>query len=105
MRDRCSVGCRIIDAKDKKSFISSRSGLVVKFVLAMHEPRVRFTAATFVLSFCWSIDLNRSSFGCRYICRSLVFCCDRFELISATDEGCGDQKRKFLYKEASKREE
>ena len=29
----------------------SRSGLVVKFVLAMHEPRVRFTAATFVLSF------------------------------------------------------
>jgi hypothetical protein len=24
----------------------SRSGLVVKFVLAMHEPRVRFTAAT-----------------------------------------------------------
>jgi hypothetical protein len=31
--------------------INSRSGLVVKFVLAMHEPRVRFTAATFVLSF------------------------------------------------------
>ncbi|KAG9966961.1 hypothetical protein KCU61_g130, partial [Aureobasidium melanogenum] len=33
----------------RKSFqgnISSRSGLVVKFVLAMHEPRVRFTAAT-----------------------------------------------------------
>jgi hypothetical protein len=29
--------------------IPSRSGLVVKFVLAMHEPRVRFTAAT---SFC-----------------------------------------------------
>jgi hypothetical protein len=29
---------------------------VVKFVLAMHEPRVRFTAATFVLSFC---QLNR----------------------------------------------
>ena len=26
----------------------SRSGLVVKFVLAMHEPRVRFTAATVV---------------------------------------------------------
>jgi hypothetical protein len=32
--------------------IICRSGLVVKFVLAMHEPRVRFTAATFVLSFC-----------------------------------------------------
>jgi hypothetical protein len=31
-------------------FINSRSGLVVKFVLAMHEPRVRFTAATFILS-------------------------------------------------------
>ena len=31
--------------------IICRSGLVVKFVLAMHEPRVRFTAATFVLSF------------------------------------------------------
>ena len=30
---------------------TSRSGLVVKFVLAMHEPRVRFTAATIVLSF------------------------------------------------------
>jgi hypothetical protein len=29
--------------------IICRSGLVVKFVLAMHEPRVRFTAAT---SFC-----------------------------------------------------
>jgi hypothetical protein len=27
-------------------FHQSRSGLVVKFVLAMHEPRVRFTAAT-----------------------------------------------------------
>jgi hypothetical protein len=27
----------------------SRSGLVVKFVLAMHEPRVRFTAATYLL--------------------------------------------------------
>ena len=32
-------------------FINSRSGLVVKFVLAMHEPRVRFTAATVILSF------------------------------------------------------
>jgi hypothetical protein len=32
--------------------IICRSGLVVKFVLAMHEPRVRFTAATFILSFC-----------------------------------------------------
>ena len=31
--------------------ISSRSGLVVKFVLAMHEPRVRFTAATVLLFF------------------------------------------------------
>jgi hypothetical protein len=30
--------------------VNSRSGLVVKFVLAMHEPRVRFTAATIVLS-------------------------------------------------------
>jgi hypothetical protein len=29
--------------------MKSRSGLVVKFVLAMHEPRVRFTAATIVL--------------------------------------------------------
>jgi hypothetical protein len=28
-----------------------RSGLVVKFVLAMHEPRVRFTAATTFWSF------------------------------------------------------
>jgi hypothetical protein len=30
--------------------IICRSGLVVKFVLAMHEPRVRFTAATTILS-------------------------------------------------------
>jgi hypothetical protein len=29
----------------------SRSGLVVKFVLAMHEPRVRFTAATSCFDF------------------------------------------------------
>jgi hypothetical protein len=29
--------------------IICRSGLVVKFVLAMHEPRVRFTAATILL--------------------------------------------------------
>jgi hypothetical protein len=29
-----------------KQNMLSRSGLVVKFVLAMHEPRVRFTAAT-----------------------------------------------------------
>lgn len=38
---------------DKKTTLTSnsRSGLVVKFVLAMHEPRVRFTAAT---SFCLS---------------------------------------------------
>jgi hypothetical protein len=35
---------------NRTCFINSRSGLVVKFVLAMHEPRVRFTAATFVLS-------------------------------------------------------
>jgi hypothetical protein len=47
---------------DEKCFISSRSGLVVKFVLAMHEPRVRFTAATFVLSFCRSISSNCISF-------------------------------------------
>ena len=31
---------------DFQANILSRSGLVVKFVLAMHEPRVRFTAAT-----------------------------------------------------------
>jgi hypothetical protein len=37
--------------RDRMCLINSRSGLVVKFVLAMHEPRVRFTAATFVLSF------------------------------------------------------
>jgi hypothetical protein len=35
-----------INVPSKPFFYLSRSGLVVKFVLAMHEPRVRFTAAT-----------------------------------------------------------
>jgi hypothetical protein len=44
--------------------IICRSGLVVKFVLAMHEPRVRFTAAT---SFCILQP---------HLCRTcLHFCC------------------------------
>jgi hypothetical protein len=37
---------RAIHDPDGIMLHQSRSGLVVKFVLAMHEPRVRFTAAT-----------------------------------------------------------
>jgi hypothetical protein len=36
----------LLTATNFRPNMLSRSGLVVKFVLAMHEPRVRFTAAT-----------------------------------------------------------
>ena len=40
------MAVRNILLRAETSLHLSRSGLVVKFVLAMHEPRVRFTAAT-----------------------------------------------------------
>jgi hypothetical protein len=46
-----SITKKVIGGLDRICFNNSRSGLVVKFVLAMHEPRVRFTAATSILSF------------------------------------------------------
>jgi hypothetical protein len=54
-----TVSTSFMSATNFRPNILSRSGLVVKFVLAMHEPRVRFTAATLFcplracyLSFC-----------------------------------------------------